>query len=294
MVLCNPDIRADSRHWAALQSDDPRELVVVDQVDAEGRPASVVNRYPTPEVTLLTALRVGRFAPRGSRRRRWLGNLLGRWGKAHAGPLQAMAPGASKSDRTYRLADHWPSAALISMDTGLLSAVGGFDENYFLYLEDVDLAARLAVAAPEAMVKVAATARQSTWSAGRYMMWLRNALVRHQRWHSAVLYAAGQPGARWRLVTAMLRVGSRLTARTTGRPPQRRGTAARQDLRRNQFGQATRAAGQWSRWCTPLDGTRGDPPGCSLARPAGGGGIRPGASGPTSTFCRRRRTVGWT
>ncbi len=119
VLLCNPDIQADLRHWAALQSEDPRELVVVNQVDAAGRPASVVNRYPTPAATLLTALRAGRLAPRGSRRRLWLARLLGRWGRFHAGSLDATTPGNLGIDRYYRLVDHWASAAMKSIDTAL-------------------------------------------------------------------------------------------------------------------------------------------------------------------------------
>jgi GT2 family glycosyltransferase len=219
VVLCNPDIRADPRHWAALHSADPRELVVVDQVDAWGRPASVVNRYPTPAAALLMALRVGRIAPRGSRRRRWLARLLGRWGKAHADSFHTTTPGASGASHTYRLVDHWPSAALVSIDTALLRAVGGFDEDYFLYWEDVDLAQRLAVVAPEATVKVAAAPPAVHLVGGSASDAAARQTVRRQRWRSAARYAASQSGASWRLTAGILHLGSTLMARGGGAVP---------------------------------------------------------------------------
>ena len=216
VVLCNPDIRAGPQHWAALQSDDPRELVVVDQVDAEGRPASTVNRYPTPAAAVLTALRVGRIAPRGSRRRWWLAHLLGRWGRIHAESLHSSTSGVARADRYYRLGEYWPSASLVSIDTEILRSVGGFDENFFLYWEDVDLAHRLAVAVPEATVKVSATPPAVHLVGGSVPDTATRLAVRHQRWRSTLRYAANQPGARWRLVTATLRLGSALTERGTG------------------------------------------------------------------------------
>lgn len=219
VVLCNPDIRADHRHWAALQSDDPRQLVVVDQVDATGRPASVVNRYPTPAATLLTALRAGRIAPRGSRRRQWLSILLGRWGRAHADSLDAFTQKVPATDRQYRLAEHWPSAALVSIDTALFRDVGGFDEGYFLYWEDVDLARRLAAAAPEATVKVAAVPPAIHLVGGSVFDYATRREVVRQRWRSAHRYATSQSGAQWQFAAAILRLGSALMAKGTQAVP---------------------------------------------------------------------------
>ena len=216
VVLCNPDIRANFQHWTALQSDNPRELVVVEQVDAEGRPTSVVNRYPTPAAALLTALRAGRIAPRGSRRRRWLAHLLGRWGRVHAGSLHSSFSVGSGNDRHFQLSECWPSASLVSIDTVFLKSVGGFDESYFLYWEDVDLARRLAAAASESTVRMVATPPVVHLVGGSVSDAATHIAVRHQRWRSAHRYAASQPGARWRLVTATLSIGSVLTRRGTG------------------------------------------------------------------------------
>ncbi|MHB8220909.1 MAG: glycosyltransferase [Acidimicrobiales bacterium] len=215
VVLCNPDVRAGWHHWEALGSGDPDELVVVDQVDDAGRPASVVNRYPTPAATLLTAVRAGRLAPRGSRRRRALSLLLGRWGRAHADSLEHRTASPEGATR-FRLAEHWPSAALVSVDTALLRSVGGFDDGYFLYWEDVDLARRLSAAAPDAHVRVAPVPPAVHRVGGSVVDEATGRAVAHQRWRSAARYAAGQQGARWRLVTAMLAAGAAVTSRRAG------------------------------------------------------------------------------
>ena len=189
---------------------------MVEQVDAEGRPTSVVNRYPTPAAALLTALRAGRIAPRGSRRRRWLAHLLGRWGRVHAGSLHSSFSVGSGNDRHFQLSECWPSASLVSIDTVFLKSVGGFDESYFLYWEDVDLARRLAAAASESTVRMVATPPVVHLVGGSVSDAATHIAVRHQRWRSAHRYAASQPGARWRLVTATLSIGSVLTRRGTG------------------------------------------------------------------------------
>jgi GT2 family glycosyltransferase len=197
VVLCNPDIELTSEHWAALtKAAGPDELVTVPLVDGDGRPTSVVSAYPSPLAHLLGGWRLGRYFPRGGRARRALAPLLGRWGRDHDRSL-------SQPVGAWPLTTHWVSGAVVSVDAARLRAVGGFDEGYFLYYEDVDLCRRLADAFPAMTVRVAgvdpgvhAVGASATGATAR------------QRKASAARYAAARPGPAWRIVAALLRPGT--------------------------------------------------------------------------------------
>lgn len=137
LVLCNPDLALTGAHWDALSAGAPDEVVTVPLVDDDGLPTSVCSAYPTPLSHLASGYRLGRWFPRGSRARTWAARALGKWGDAHDASLTRPAGEWSLSDR-------WVSGAALSVDVARFSAVGGFDERYFLYLEDVDLCRRLA------------------------------------------------------------------------------------------------------------------------------------------------------
>lgn len=145
VVFCNPDASLTEEHWAALAAGSPDEVVSIPMIDGEGRPASVVNPYPTAAALLLTGYRVGRLASRGTVTRRALEHLLGRWGAGHA---SSSAPGSHPLD------DAWCSGAVLAVDAERVRAIGGFDEGYFLYFEDVDLCRRLAARFPDMTVRV--------------------------------------------------------------------------------------------------------------------------------------------
>ena len=136
LLLCNPDMVLAREHWRVLCSGDAGEIVTVPVREPGGAPTSMVNRYPTPLSLLLTGYRVGRLLRRGTRLRRMLSLALGRWGREHARSLDVSAG-------TWPLDTHWVSGAVLSVDTARMREVGGFDAGYFLYLEDVDLCARL-------------------------------------------------------------------------------------------------------------------------------------------------------
>lgn len=197
VVLCNPDIHATAAHWRALVDVDDDRVVAVPLDDATGTSTSVVNRYPTPVDHLLTGWRAGRLVRRSSPLRRPLSRLLGQWGRDHAA---SMEPTTARARRP--LSTHWVCAALMSVPARLLHRVGGFDPAYFLYLEDVDLCARLAAVDPALEVDVAATPPAvhlvGASSRNRPRATDRHHLASCQRW------ARGQRGPAWAACRALL------------------------------------------------------------------------------------------
>lgn len=210
VVLCNPDAVLRRQHWDALVDGRDDELVTIPLLDRRGETTSLVNRYPTPASTVLTAYRTGRWAGRGSALRRVLLPLLGQWGRDHARSLDA-----DRQAGTWPLASHWASAAVLSIDTARLRAVGGFDPRYFLYLEDVDLSRRLHERFPAMVVRVADVAPGHHAVAASSAGAVEQARVDRHYVDSARTWAAGQSGAAWRLAAAA--VGAR--GRVLGRGP---------------------------------------------------------------------------
>jgi GT2 family glycosyltransferase len=203
VVLCNPDVWLDREHWAALSTGAPYEVVTIPLLDGDGIPTSVVNRYPGPAALLLTAFRLGRFAPRGSRRRSVVALLLGRWGRAHAASLD---PSAGPKESS--LLTTWASGAACAFDTQRLRAVGGFDPAYFLYFEDVDLATRLAARFPDMTVRVVNVA-PGRHAVGASSEGGGRAVADAHLLRGAHRYASSRTGAIWRAVEALLARRSR-------------------------------------------------------------------------------------
>jgi N-acetylglucosaminyl-diphospho-decaprenol L-rhamnosyltransferase len=198
LVLCNPDTRLLPSHWDALAGATRDELVTLPLNDDLGRPTSVVNQYPTPASLVLTAYRVGRWIPRWSKTRGLLSVMLGRWGRAH---VELMRTGSG----VWPLCSMWPSGAVLSVDRERFLQAGGFDEGFFLYLEDADLAQRLARLFPDMRLRLADQppgvheVGGSARDAGT-----RAAVTAHYR-HSARRYASKQSGRSWRLARAVIR-----------------------------------------------------------------------------------------
>jgi N-acetylglucosaminyl-diphospho-decaprenol L-rhamnosyltransferase len=197
LVLCNPDVQLAPAHFDALASGSPDEIVTVPLVDGHGHPTPVVNPYPGAFDHLLTGLRVGRVLPLGSRRRRWLARL--------SPTATAQEAVTSPGGTTWSTSTHWCSGAVLSVDAGRFADAGGFDPAYFLYLEDLDLCARLAAArVPRIRVADAAPGRHAVGGSGE------GAATAAHRLDSAITYAGRQQGRSWRAVEQVLRARRRL------------------------------------------------------------------------------------
>jgi len=202
VVLCNPDLRLAGTHWHALTaSADEDAVVTVPLRDDTGAPTSVCSGYPTPLSHLVSGYRLGRFLRRGSRGRDMASRMLGGWGAAHAESLTTPAG-------SWSLGARWVSGALFSVDAERLRQVGGFDERYFLYLEDVDVCRRLASAFPDMRAVVADVVPGIHAVGGTAAGDARR--VERLRLDSAIRYADAQQGVRWSACTSLLRLRRRV------------------------------------------------------------------------------------
>jgi GT2 family glycosyltransferase len=206
VVLANPDTVATAEHWAALTTGTDDEVIVVPQTDDRGTPTSVVNLYPSAPAMMAAGLRLGRALPRGSATRQRLARLLGAWGREHES-LQAAVDGS------WPLTDYWASAALVSFPTESLRSVGGFDSDFFLYMEDVDLCRRLGRKYPEMSIRMASTRPATHRVAGSAVGPAERARIEAARLTSVRRFCAGQGGWAWRLVSATLAQRQRLLDR---------------------------------------------------------------------------------
>lgn len=206
VLLANPDTDLTPQHWALLDSGDVDDVVTVPQHDDLGRPNSVVNPYPTPAALLAQAWRLGRWLPRGSRRRALAARLLGRQGAAHVELLTPTSVG--EGERLLPLREYWVSGSLLSLDADRLRAVGGFSGRFFLYYEDVDLCARLAGRFPGMRVRLRPSSGSALHTVGASVPSAGARRVSRIRRHSARSYANGQQGAAWSACGAALAVTS--------------------------------------------------------------------------------------
>ncbi len=201
VVICNPDMELKRAHFRALTIECEGDLVTVPLVRAAGQPMASVVPYPTAPLLVMGTFRVIRVAPPGSRRRAWLTRLLGRWGEERRWSVTTPIG-------RYSLQRFWVPGAAFSIDTDLLRAVGGFDERYFLYLEDTDLCRRLAARDSGLGVIVAEVVPGFHEVGGSARTSDATLLVRRSQWKSAVLYASRQTGVGWRVAEVVLRLGA--------------------------------------------------------------------------------------
>ncbi|MHB8464576.1 MAG: glycosyltransferase [Acidimicrobiales bacterium] len=187
VVFVNPDVELRPDHWRAVTDASADEVVTVPLTDGDGVPTVVACPYPGPVRLLLAAYRLGRFAPRSGLRGRVVARPFG------SRPLR----------------DAWISGAVLSVDAGRLRAVGGFDERYFLYFEDVNLCARLAERFPSMRARVAAVAPGVHGVGGAAVTPVDRHRVAGERVRSAKRYASDRPGWRWRLAAGLVRPGRR-------------------------------------------------------------------------------------
>lgn len=191
VILCNPDTALSPEHWSALVDARSDEVVTIAQDGADGTPTSVVNGYWNPLAFTGTALRLGRVAPRGGRVRRCLAPLLGSWGRQHNESLQPVS-------NSWPLSARWGTGAVLSLPTDAIRSVGGFDDEFFLYYEDVDLQQRMANADPALRLRLAdvpPAIHRVGGSAGEH----GRRHVERLRRQSAARYARRQNGPGWAL-----------------------------------------------------------------------------------------------
>lgn len=196
VILCNPDTHLEAAHFEMLDEADPSTIVAIPLVDERGTPNAVVSPYWSIPAFAATAWRLGRFAPKDSRRRQFFSRLLGTAGSAH---LEALA---QKPGR-WSLTERWVSGAVCSLPTAAMRAVGGFDEDYFLYFEDADLQQRLGRLDPALSVELKDVPPARHTVGGSASQAERRAILRHRR-GSARIYASRQVGIGWRVMEALL------------------------------------------------------------------------------------------
>lgn len=185
VILCNPDVSLAPVHWDALASASDDEVVTVPLLGPNDTPTVVVRSYPSPWTLILMGYRAGGWLPGINRvRRRFLGSLYG--GRPTVRPLTTA----------------WPSAAVLSISTSRMLAVGGFDARYFLYFEDVDLARRLSARFPRMRVRVA-DVRPGHHTVGASSA-SRPLTVERQRLEAAIQYSESQSGILWRVTRRAL------------------------------------------------------------------------------------------
>ena len=200
VILCNPDTLLTPAHFDALDRVGPNTIGAIPLVEADGVPNAVVNPYWSVPAFLATAWRLGRFVPRRGRLLRLVAPLLGRYGSAHNEALEHRAG-------EWPILDRWVAGAVLSLPTAALRAVGGFDEDYFLYFEDADLQQRLAKARPELTIKLMATEPAFHAVGGTVVSRADAELVARHRRRSARIYASRQHGAAWRVAQRLVEMG---------------------------------------------------------------------------------------
>ncbi|MFN2462440.1 MAG: hypothetical protein ABR573_00885 [Candidatus Dormibacteria bacterium] len=198
VLICNPDTHLRPDHFAAMSTGLEREVIVVPIRDAEGRPTSIVSRYPTSLSMAVGGLRPGRLFPRGGLARRLLSAGLGNWGRSNERLMLA-----EKGE--WSLSAHWFSGAVFSIATDRIRAVNGFDERYFLYMEDVDLAERLNRKFPDMTIRMAPTP-PGVHDVGGSGMADAERTARTARLLSMRVYSAHKRGFDWSATTNVLRV----------------------------------------------------------------------------------------
>ncbi|MEX2546200.1 MAG: hypothetical protein WD830_00255 [Chloroflexota bacterium] len=188
-IVCNPDTQLERVHWEALVPGAESQIQTLALHDELGADTAIVNLYPTPRSLVATAYRLGRWLPRGSQRRARLLRLLGSWGEAHVSHTGVR-------EGVWPLSSWWASGAVFSVSTTRLREVGGFDERYFLYLEDVELCRRLSARFPDMTVVMAGVASGLHAVGGSTQSRDRRAVNRHYV-ASAQLYARSGRGPAW-------------------------------------------------------------------------------------------------
>lgn len=176
VLLLNPDARIEPGDLAALVwtlESNPGLAVAAPRIlEEDGRVAWSQRRFPTLRSTFAQALFLQRLFPRS----RWSDQVI----RDPAAYTQPAEP-------------DWLSGACLLVRRRALRAIGGLDEEFFLYSEDTDLCRRLREAGWKARFEPSATARHvGGASAPRHRTeWISaRSRVRYARKHHGLVVAA--------------------------------------------------------------------------------------------------------
>ena len=181
VLLLNPDARLTAKDLAALVDvldADPSVGIVGPQIlEDDGSLAYSLRRFPRRRSTYAQALFLHRVWPRAP----WTDELI-------RDPAAYAAPGSFD----------WVSGACMLIRRTALEQVGGLDEQFFLYCEDMDLCARVRAAGWDVRYQPGATVRhEGGASAPRETLlaiYARNRVIyarKHDRRGAAPIEAAG-------------------------------------------------------------------------------------------------------
>jgi GT2 family glycosyltransferase len=152
--VLNPDIRLSHDPFPALlaELEDPSVGVAAPRiVDAEGRPEDSMRRFPTARSLFL--------------------KLLG------------MAPRLDYEIGSAPMSPDWIAGMFMLFPRSAFDKIGGFDERYFLYYEDVDICRRLRELGLGVRVPPAAQATHAARRASRrdpkHMYWHARSMLRY-------------------------------------------------------------------------------------------------------------------
>ena len=152
VVLCNPDVRGDPRHWTALRERRSPRAGSGQPDRCRGTPAaSVVNRYPTPAARVAHGVAIRTHRAAGQSTAPVAGAPARRVGKSSRRLSRCGLPGswraATRSSGTRTLAER-----RLGVDRHLAAKRRGQAwTRTTTYWEDVDLARGPAVAAPDSV-----------------------------------------------------------------------------------------------------------------------------------------------
>ncbi|MFT7474675.1 MAG: N-acetylglucosaminyl-diphospho-decaprenol L-rhamnosyltransferase [Verrucomicrobiales bacterium] len=209
VILCNPDTRLDPEHWAFLSEGACKEIRTLRLSDAHGVEAPVVFPHYTPYTFLATALRLGRLAPLGSRRRALIA-------KTSTSPTSS----DDGSVESHTAETHWVSGAVLSLDVARFRYIDGFSPQFFLYFEDADLCQRLGAAFDTSIIQTA-EASAIHYVGGSADTASGRDIATTERLRSAALFARAKSGWRWGIVSAITRLRWAVRARSIGLEPAR-------------------------------------------------------------------------
>lgn len=164
VLLLNPDacIGAEDVHaLAEVLDDDPRAGIAAPRIlEDDGSLAYSLRRFPRLRSTFAQALFLHRLWPRAS----WTDELI-REREAYEQPSE----------------HEWVSGACMLVRRDALELLGGLDEDYFLYCEDIDLCARLRAAGWSIRYEPRATVRHEGGASGArddlFAMYARNRVL---------------------------------------------------------------------------------------------------------------------